>query len=92
MNPVQVTGVETAVDVDVGSTSACARLADGTMACWGSIGLGRLGSLTARLCADGDSGGAAGWAVGSESSTGCAIWGDARQGLVLGMEQVWASR
>ena len=92
VNPVQVAGVETAVDVDVGSTSACARLADGTMACWGSNWTGQAGlAYSSPFAPTVIPEVPQVRAVELESSTGCAIWGDAA-GLVLGMEQLWASR
>ncbi|MEE2836370.1 MAG: hypothetical protein VYB65_10160 [Myxococcota bacterium] len=80
VNPVQVTGVETAVDVDVGSTSACARLADGTMACWGSNWTGQAGlAYSSPLAPTVIPEVPQVRAVELESSTGCAIWGDTRQ-------------
>ncbi len=49
--PVQVTGITTAVEVSTGqetngNTHTCARLADGTLRCWGYNGYGQLGDGT----------------------------------------------
>lgn len=41
--PVAVLGVTNAVDVAVGSMSACAVLSDGTVMCWGGNGSGEVG-------------------------------------------------
>ena len=41
--PVTVTGISTAVDLNLGYGHACAVLADGTVKCWGSNGSGQLG-------------------------------------------------
>lgn len=46
MGPTQVSGITTAVQVVRGSDFGCARLADGTVQCWGAAERGELGDGT----------------------------------------------
>lgn len=44
MSPVEVPGIDSAVEVAAGYWHTCARMADGTVWCWGSNGQGQLGN------------------------------------------------
>ncbi|HJL14316.1 MAG TPA: hypothetical protein RMH99_01600 [Sandaracinaceae bacterium LLY-WYZ-13_1] len=50
--PVEVTGITNAVQLALGDDFACARLADGTVECWGGNGRGQLGDGTASGSSD----------------------------------------
>lgn len=43
LRPTQVHGLTTATQIAAGSDHTCARLADGTVRCWGHGGIGRIG-------------------------------------------------
>lgn len=49
--PVQVTGISSAVGVDVYRNTSCAHLSDGTAKCWGSNDHNRLGNTLAPMVA-----------------------------------------
>ena len=44
VEPVNVTGITNAVDVEVGESYSCALLSDGAVKCWGVNGFGNLGN------------------------------------------------
>ncbi len=48
-NPLQVTGITNAIDVEVGREHVCALRADGTVSCWGDDLHGKLGSGASTL-------------------------------------------
>lgn len=49
--PTKVAGVQGAVELAVGASSACARTAGGAVRCWGDNSLGQLGALARRSAA-----------------------------------------